>query len=475
MIQQSCWHQQRADQCYESAKILPIRRLHATPTSGVLSLKSNLVKRGFLSLVVTQFFGAANDNLLKGVLAFAVALGGIWQNALGEGGQAYVSLCLTVPFILFSGIAGQIADMRSKRSVTVAVKIAEVFIAAIALIGFLNGNLWVTLGCMLLLAIQSTFFGPAKYGMIPELVPAHDLSRANGVINMMTNIAVIAGTLLAGPLYEAYYPQSNPTFATATNPPAQILWAPGTALIVIALLGLTASLFIPRLQPRSPKLKFDFNPFGTYIASIRDMAKTQLLLVALAWSFFYMVGMMALLILPDYKTLLNVNAIEASYLLGVLGVSIGLGSVAAGLLSGHHIEPRLIPVGAVGMTVGFLLLGWLPLNYWLVAGLLFGSGFFAGFYIIPLQSLLQFLSPIDERGRFLGTANALSFVASTIGTLIFLMSRRTFNLDANRIFLFCASLSVVGTGLMIWKMRGLITNASLRKQSADDVESDATP
>jgi acyl-[acyl-carrier-protein]-phospholipid O-acyltransferase/long-chain-fatty-acid--[acyl-carrier-protein] ligase len=245
-----------------------------------------------------------------------------------------------------------------------------------------------------------------------------------------------------------------------------MLWVPGIALIVIAALGLTAALFIPRLESRDPDLKFSLNPFGTYIESVRDMARSPLLNVAMAWSFFYMVGMMALLILPDYKALLDIDPKQASYLLGILGVAIGLGSVSAGWISGHHIEPRLIPIGAIGMTVGFTLLGLLPLKYILVASLLFGAGFFAGFYIIPLQSLLQYLSPLDERGRFLGTANAMSFVASTVGTLIFLMSRRTFSLDANRIFLVCAGLSIVGTGVLMWQMRRLIADPSLRRVSS---------
>ncbi|MCB1036409.1 MAG: DUF503 family protein, partial [Acidobacteria bacterium] len=75
---------------------------------------------------------------------------------------------------------------------------AEIGIAAVGFSGFLAGNLWITLFAMLLLAIQSSFFGPAKYGMIPELVGDRDLSQANGTINMATNIAVIAGTLAAG-------------------------------------------------------------------------------------------------------------------------------------------------------------------------------------------------------------------------------------------------------------------------------------
>jgi acyl-[acyl-carrier-protein]-phospholipid O-acyltransferase/long-chain-fatty-acid--[acyl-carrier-protein] ligase len=79
-----------------------------------VSKSNRLFNRGFCALLITQFFGAINDSVLKQVIILAVASGGVWANQLGEGGQAYVALCLTIPFILFSGIAGQIADRISK-------------------------------------------------------------------------------------------------------------------------------------------------------------------------------------------------------------------------------------------------------------------------------------------------------------------------------------------------------------------------
>ena len=114
----------------------------------------------------------------------------------------------------------------SALDVTVLVKVLEVPIALTALVGFWTGNLWVTLAAMLMLASQSAFFGPAKYGMIPELVDDGDLSRANGTINMMTNIAVIAGTVLAGSVADRYSPQAGPD---GVAPPG-IPWLPGVIL-----------------------------------------------------------------------------------------------------------------------------------------------------------------------------------------------------------------------------------------------------
>jgi len=398
-----------------------------------------------------QFFGALNDNILKQVLTFAVAAGGMWAAQLGAGGQGYVALCMIIPFILLSGIAGQIADRTSKQRVTVIVKVAELGIAIVAFLAFWIGNLWLGLASMLLLGIQSAFFGPAKYGMIPEVVSDNQLGPANGLINMSTNIAAIIGAVVGGIVAGYVSPTAE----------RQLDWAPGATLIGIAILGLIAATAIPKLRAMDSSGTLNLNPFGTYIHSIREMAKTPLLLVACSWAFFYLIGWMAMLILPDYRELLNATEQNTSILMAILGVAIGVGSVTAGLISGKGIEARLVPIGAVGMVIFFFLLGSMPLTYGVVAGLLGGAGFFAGFYIVPLQALLQHLSPDGERGRFLGTANALSFVAGSIGTGIFMVARKN-GLPSNRIFLICGVLAVIAVGWMLIRLRPLFADRSLR-------------
>jgi acyl-[acyl-carrier-protein]-phospholipid O-acyltransferase/long-chain-fatty-acid--[acyl-carrier-protein] ligase len=421
--------------------------------------------------MVTQLFGAVNDSVLKQVMVVALATG-IWANELGKGGQAYAALCLTIPFILLSGIAGQVADRISKSRIAVFAKLAEVGIAALALGAFLAGSMWACLGTLVLLGIQSAFFGPAKYGMIPELVKDKHLSQANGSINMFTNLAVIGGTVLAGRVHANYARgfagNIDDGYDSSVIVDPAMLWIPGVVLVVIAIIGLLPSLFLPKLKSYDQTLPIDFNPFRPYIQAIKEMSQSSLLLVALAWSFFYLLGMMTLLVLADYSELLEITSEKGNNLLGVLGITIGLGSVVAGLVSGKHIEPRLIPVGAAGMTLFFIFLGVIPPDFWEVAALLGGAGFFAGFYIVPLQSLLQHLSPAGERGRFLGTANALSFVFSSIGAVLVLVFRESLEVPANQVFLAISGLSIAGTGVLLWRIRKLLVDPSLRKATLED-------
>lgn len=432
-------------------------------------MNSNILRPGFLSLVAAQFFGAMNDNVIKGVLTFMV-IDGAWKGMLGSGGQGIVGVCFTVPFILLSGYAGQVADRYSKRTVTLWVKIAEVPIAIVAAIGFFTGNLWITLAALIALTCQSSFFGPAKYGMIPELVEDSDLSRANGTINMMTNVAVILGTLVAGFVSDYYSPQPVGG-AGAAGGATGLLWLPGLTLILVALAGLWAATFLTPLPAGAKNLKWDYNPFSTYIDTIREMSKTRLLMVMLAWGYFYLLAGIALFIVPEYTLVLGITRAEASALMGVMGVAIGVGCATAGLISGHHIEPRLIPIGAAGLTIFFVLLaavepqladagGMLKVALSNVAVFIFGAGFFAGFYIIPLQSLLQKLSPDDERGRFLGTANAVSFAFLTIAALIYTFIRPLFGEPGQpgdqpeKIFYVSAALMAIGSAFFLWKLRG---------------------
>lgn len=429
-------------------------------------MKSNLFKRGFLGLTITQFFGAANDNILKIVLTFMV-VNGAWAGKLGDGGQGIVGACFTIPFILLSGYAGQLADRYSKRSVSIAVKCAELPIALLAMYGFWSDNLWVTMAALVALTCQSAFFGPAKYGMIPELVAEGDLSRANGTINMMTNIAVIVGTLVGGWVSDLYSPQAAEQVAdvAATAVAEPVLWLPGAALSIFAILGILSVLMLQRLPAGDKNLKFDWNPFAIYIDSIREMSKTRLLMVMMAWGYFYMLAGIALFIIPEYSSILNISRLEASVIMGIMGVAIGLGCAAAGLISGHRIEPRLIPIGAAGLAIFFFLLGTVPPSlpdmgmyvrvvFSNVGLFVFSAGFFAGFYIIPLQALLQKLAPDNERGRFLGTANAVSFAFMTVSAALYASIAGLFGNQPQRMFVLCSILMVIGACFFLYRLRG---------------------
>ena len=392
--------------------------------------------------MVIQFAGAMNDNILRSVITLGVATGGIWAATwIGQSaGTSIVGLCLTVPFLLFSGWGGQIADRWSKRTLTIWLKLSELLCASLAMIGFLLGAPMIALAALVLLASQSAFFGPVKYGVIAELVDRRRLGPANGWIAMSTQIAIVVGTLIGGPVTALYSP-SGEVYG--------LIWLPGLLIFCFALLGIVPAFFLPRVQATTPGLRLGWNPFGTYVTSIRQMANGPILRIAFAWAGFWFVGMIALLALPDLQTVLaapgeTVSPTRAASLVTVLGIASGIGSALCGRLSHNGVRPMHVPLGAAGMTVFFLLIGILPVHYWLMLLLAGGAGISAGFYLIPLMTLIQDRAPDGQRGRYLGTANAISFAFMTVGSIVYLVWNKVLGLSPLSVFILCAVLAFIG-------------------------------
>lgn len=404
--------------------------------------------RGFAFLNATQFCGALNDNLLKQLLVFGLAAGGIWADQLGEGAQAWGSLALAVPFVLLSGFAGQFCDRYSKRSVTIVVKLWEVVIAALALWGLVMANVWIVLTALILISTQSAFYSPAKYGILPEILPVERLSRANGTINMFTYIAVILGGAFGGVLYDLYAPDTvaHPDRVAHT-------WLPGWILVIVGAVGTATSFGLPRVSAKNPSLPIRPLLFRTYLETYREIRGTPLATVIWAWSLFYfIVGGIAILILPDYKELLNISATQTAGLMALLGISIGIGDYAAGWISGKKIRPELVGIGVVGTTVSFFILTWIPLNYTLVAiGLAF-TGFISGFYMVPLQTMTQHLSTEEQRGRVLGLWNCGSFVGIILGNLVFVLVKQM-KIPSNQLFFLCGLLGLICSIAYQWRWK----------------------
>ena len=395
---------------------------------------TNSSNHGFYFLNVTQFLGAANDNIPKQVFSFGLAAGGIWGNQLGEGGQAWASLCLAIPFVLLSGFAGQFSDKFSKRHVSIFSKWSEILIALIAMLGLWIGNVWLVLAALVIIAVQSTFFSPAKFGILPEIMPTEKLSRANGTINMFTYVAIILGSAVGGPLYDIYAPE---------DPSTAIRWLPGIVIIVIGVLGTLASYGIPRLSAQNPDLKISYQIFESYISTWKALSGTTLKSVILVWSFFYLVvAGIAILIIADYKELLDISATKTALLMALLGISTGIGDYVAGRISGHRVRPALIPLGAIGTTIPFLLLGLIPNSFIAVTALLAAGGFMAGFVMVPLQTMVQQLAGEEKRGQILGLWNCLSFVGIIFGNFLFI-GLKQIGVQSNRIFIVCAVLTAL--------------------------------
>ena len=417
--------------------------------------------KGLTALLVAQFMGAANDNILKMLLSFFV-VGGMWEGKLGQGGHGFIALCLFVPFILFSGWAGPLADRFSKRTIAIQMKWLELPLAVIAGCGFIFGNFWLTAVAMILLATQSTFFSPAKYGMIPELVPKQFISRSNGLLNMMTNIAVITGMYVAGKVSTSMQEANgaiDPEEIEMVASTVSISLLPGIVLSTVAIVGIAAIIWLPKLKPLDPTTTIPINPFSSYISTIKEMWGTPLFTCAIAWASFYLLATVSLLVVTELGAVLQVDNEQVSYLLISIGIAVGLGSLAAGFLSRGHVRLELSKIGVIAMIIVLAIAGFAPVSYWGMLACLVGLGLSAGFYAIPLQSLMQLLPASSHRGRVLATSNAISFLFMAVGSLAYWGCRPLLGSDPQHVFIACSVIAIVA-----WMICRRIPNDCLESQ-----------
>ena len=297
---------------------------------------------GFWSLIATQFQGAFNDNALKFLVIFLI----IGNNLSPDEEELKVLLIgslFALPFILFSMTGGYFADRYSKRTVTIWTKVFEIAAMIFAIVAFSMHNLTMAIVSVFLASTQGALFGPSKYGLLPELLPEKRLSWGNGIIELGTFLAAIVGTVLGGLLSDVF---------------AGRQYYSGVVFLACSMVGLVTSFGISKVPAADPTKRFRINFLADLWAQCRLIAPDRVLCLAVLGNtyFFFLAGLLQFNIVFYGRDVLHVPATESGFLQASIAIGIGLGSLAAGYLSGGKIEYGLIPLGALGITTfGFLL------------------------------------------------------------------------------------------------------------------------
>ncbi|HXZ20993.1 MAG TPA: acyl-[ACP]--phospholipid O-acyltransferase [Candidatus Acidoferrales bacterium] len=388
--------------------------------------------RGFWALIATQFQGAYSDNMLKWLTMFLAKDAGLPQDQRDLVVVLVVPLLFAVPFLLFSLTGGFLADRFSKRSVTVATKIMEIAVMAVAFAGLSSGLLGVACAAVFLISTQAALFGPSKYGLLPELLPEKKLSWGNGILELTTFVAIIVGTLCAALLYEFLH--------------GRLGWS-GVLLMSLSAIGLLASLGITRVSAANPARRFPWNPASELWGEIRDIRKDRVLWLAVVGNiYFWFLGSLLLINIFLYaEDVLRLGESQTGLLIAAMTLGIGIGSYAAGHLSGNKIEYGLIPLGSIGITLLAALLARPHLSFLTVGVHLAALGFFAGFFAVPINALIQHRPPPERKGAVIATANLLSFVGISLQPLVQFALLRIAHPNPSRMFLICAGLTLLAT------------------------------
>lgn len=410
----------------------------AAPDNRIDSLPPLNRDLAFWGMTSTQFLGAFNDNLFKQLIL-------LWCVDFSAQGSAdrYQPIAMIVfssPFILFSGYAGFLADRYSKRGIVVLCKIAEILVMLLGMVAFWTQSMGVVFGVLFLMGIHSAFFGPSKYGVLPELIRECDIPKANGIFQLTTFLAIIFGAVTAGLLKEHL---------------AAELWKINSVCVLVAILGTMTALTVRRTPPSQPNLRFDFSITGVAPDTWRLFFNDRKLWKALLLSsfFWFLGGVVQQTVNSVGKLQFHQSDQQTSLMQGILALGIGAGCGIAGFLSGGRVNFRLVLIGGIGiMACAFLLAcpGWGkvqmtdavaataadqpppeveretgapgdsrdnlttllgPHGSLPVLGIL---GLFAGLFAVPLQVFIQIRPPADLKGRVLGGMNLVNFIGIII-------------------------------------------------------------
>jgi 1-acyl-sn-glycerol-3-phosphate acyltransferase len=384
-------------------------------------------QRRFMPFFMTQGLGAFNDNIFKNALAAMLVFEGSKMVGLNTDQLVnFSAMVFILPFFLFSALFGQFADKYEKSMQIRQVKLFEVVIMLLATLGFWLDNVGLLIFVLFLLGLQSTVFGPIKYGILPQILAREELVGGNALIEMGTFVAILAGTI-AGPQLAG----------------VDVKWPYWVSVgcLAVAIAGYLFSRRIPVADAADPDLKVNWNIFAETVRNLKFINENQTVLNSvLGISWFWFFGATFLVQIPSYsQNVLGGDENLMSALLALFIIGISTGSLLCEKLSGRQVEIGLVPFGAIGLTLfgldlyfaspevptagitafEFIASG----NNWRIVIDLLLIGAFGGFYIVPLYALVQARSEPSHLSRViagLNILNALFMVSAAVMAMLLL-------------------------------------------------------
>lgn len=413
----------------------PIGQMNAlTEDMNHSSYGSLLRDRGFQSFLWTQFLGAFNDNVFKMIVSVAAVAYTAGNAGAGSHYLALAGAVFVLPFLLFAGWAGQLADRFSKSQVLIVTKSFEILTMILALFALQAASMPMLLTVLFLLAAQANFFSPAKYGILPELLPERDLSRANALLELTTFVAIVIGGGFGTLLFE-YWKHDQ--------------WKIGAFLIALAVLGSLTSLGIPKVKPSPSKEPFHWNPFTEIVRGFGILGKDRPMALTVAGiSFFWFIGGLVQLTLVVFVNhTLHGTESQIGLLVAALAIGIGAGSMASGRISGERIELGLVAPSGIAMGLSACALGMAATQGWAFVWLTL-TGFFGGLFIVPLNTFLQDEAGAAEKGRILATNNFANMLGVILASGVLWLLHDALHWSGENIF-FAAGVFTIAASIYI--------------------------
>jgi acyl-[acyl-carrier-protein]-phospholipid O-acyltransferase/long-chain-fatty-acid--[acyl-carrier-protein] ligase len=386
-----------------------LNQLTALPARNKLSL--------WLVLGATAL-NAFNDNILKMMLvglAPKVAAG-----ALGMEIGAWLGAMILLPFVLLAPVAGWLSDRYAKRSVLIAMLIAQALI--LLLTGACFEAAWgetsiiLALGTFFLLAVQSTFFSPSKMGILKELVGSRRLGMAAGWMQLMTMVGILSGLGVGGVWFDALYQDSGDPWKAAATP----IWI----LFAVAVVALLAGLAIQR-TPAHPEVKFRPSMCWEHFKNLREcLMDLPMRRAFFGNSTYWFVASMAAAMFVDIGLTLHPDpatggaASASSHMTLMVGLGTVAGSLVVAWVNRRGLQLGIIPLGALGLALALMWAGSAPVEARSFEYALLAVGLLGGCYMVPIQTFIQDRAEPEKRGRVLSSMNLMDSIAGVLGVLL---------------------------------------------------------
>ena len=372
----------------------------------------HLTNRTFVGLIIAQFLAGFNDQAIHAAAMFYAMHTKILSQA---NAITLMPILFYAPWAIFCTLAGYYADRYSKTMTLRLWKLSEVVIALILLAGFYLGTNagmphvggWIVMSCVFMMGTHAAFFAPAKYGAMPEILRSHILSRGNGILESTTFLASILGTVSGGLLFSLF--RNNE------------VWI-GVILLVLSVIGAAASFMIVWLPAASPDKLFPTNPFKPLVDNLKAMFRSRplaLAMLGIAFFIFMVAYMRAAMYMHGETRNPRWDEQQTSLIVATVALGVGLGSPLAGYLSGGKIELGLVPLGCLGMILALLIAAFALEHTAVLVAALIVIGFFSGFYMVPLYTLLQQRAPKKSKGELVATSNFINVTGAIAASILF--------------------------------------------------------
>jgi len=399
-------------------------------------------RRNYPILLTSQFLSALGDNailaVIVGQLTYLQKAGALTEAQLRTHNTVYTSL-LFVPFIVLAPVAGFLNDRYPKTAWLAGGNGLKVIGTLLCTLSIAFGPIWQGIG-YLMVGVGACVYGPAKYGILPEILPKDRLVRANGMVELLTLVAILGGGIVGSVMADRWKDS--------------VLTSYGVVMGIY--LGSLLLNMMMQQTPANPTVHWKTN-VSTFWEHAQLLAKApRLSRMLLGTGLFWVCGAAMKINFQPWG--LNVLRLPDNTQIALLGLWLSVGVMVGSILAGQWFQigdlRRTRFFGfALGATLA-LLFSVEPLEFWRhpviqagplhlvvpVVGLLIGTGIAAGFFLIPLNAALQSESDPGKLGKTIAVQNLVDNIGMSCASLLCLISVKA-DISASGVFLVLAAIT----------------------------------